>query len=77
MSMNLCFDVEGGGVVNFPFQSHTNLTIKILKAETTEKRLSIIEDYLISCKWEKEHINKTIAYLRVCFSNPNLMLSTI
>ena len=44
MSMNLIFDVKDGhGCVDFPFQTPTDLTYKVLEAKSNEERIEIIE----------------------------------
>ena len=77
MSMNLIFNVKGGaGCVDFPFQTPTSLTYQVLAAESKQKQLQVIYDYID--KWEDigfgKAIKKEVADL---FDNPNLELSII
>ena len=76
MSMNLCFDVKGGsGIVDFPFQTPTNLTFKVLKASTKEDRLLILKEQMLVWEWSKEDVENTLTEIEALFNNPNLELS--
>ena len=47
MSMNLYFRVkDGSGMIDFPFQTPTELTYAVMEAETTQDRLALIKQYL-------------------------------
>ena len=83
--MNLIFDVkEGAGMVDFPWQTPTELTYKVLALETKEEQLSLLRE------WAEEHlysyepantrergIASTMAEVEALMASPNLELSLI
>ena len=56
MSMNLYFNVVGVDAwVDFPFQTPTILTYKVMDAKTLEERIEILRDYVFNTmKWEQD-----------------------
>jgi len=78
MSMNLCFDVKGSSaVVDFPFQTPTDLTYKVLEAKSNEERIEIIEKQLVEWEWEDEEINRIMDQIKALFSCDTLEISLI
>jgi hypothetical protein len=77
MSTNLCFDVKGGGMVDFPFQTTTELTYAVLKEQDHDKRLALIRKELEKNKYNKKEIKDTLTEIEALMKNPNLELSLI
>ena len=74
MSLNLCFDVEGGqGTVDFPFQTPSKLTLKVLSAYGNDERLQILHEYMTENVCLMEYWENVIKMM----SNPNLRLCMI
>ena len=48
MSMNLFFSsISNNGIyIDFPFQTPTELTFKVIKAKTTVEQLAILKEYI-------------------------------
>jgi len=69
MSMNLFFSsISNNGIyIDFPFQTPTELTFKVIKAKTTVEQLAILKEYIDGFKcWnfaEKRRIWKRIKEL--------------
>jgi hypothetical protein len=74
MSLNLVFLVKGGGIVEFPIQTPTKVTLAVLNAKSVRKRLSIINEELKTWEWTKEGRKETMKKIRVLMSNPELTL---
>jgi hypothetical protein len=78
MSMNLCFDVVGGGHVEFPYQTRTELTYEVLKAKTADERLELIAEDLERIGDESFYdMSETLEEVSMLLKNPNLILSFI
>jgi len=78
MSLNLCFEVKGGvGIVDFPFQTPTALTMKVLKTGTKKQRLRILKQQMEEWSWEEEQIKTTLETIKALMNSPNLKLSYI
>ncbi len=83
MSMNLCFEVKKcdkchrGPMVDFPFQTPTELTWAVLRAEGNDARLKLIQDQLEKWKWSIEDINRTMEEITTLINDPTLELSYI
>lgn len=76
MSLNLCFDVVGGaGMVEFPFQTTTALTRKVINEPDREERIAILSEYVRSTFEDQGWAEEVIAEIRALMSNPNLRLS--
>ena len=56
MSMNLCFTVVGSKEwIDFPFQTSSALTARVLNAGTVQERMSIVKDYIYNdTGWDEE-----------------------
>ena len=73
MSLNLCFTPKDSeGIISFPFDLPTNISIKVLTAKTTEERMAILKNYLIKINWHS--IDKTIKLLESLFANQALTI---
>ena len=85
MSMNLCFDVVGGaGMVEFPWQTSTNLTYEILAMPSKEEQLKALKKYIQKEMYlyeegsERERWQEqTYAEVEALMTSPNLKLSLI
>lgn len=78
MSLNLCFEVKGGtGIVDFPFQTPTALTMKVLKTGTKKQRLHILKQQMEEWGWEEEQIQTILKTIKALMDSPNLELSYI
>ena len=76
MSMNLIFDVKGGaGMVDFPFQTSTDLTYAVLKEPDNDKRLALIRKELKQNTYTKKEIAEMIERIKALMKNPNLELT--
>ena len=77
MSMNLTFDVKGGGTVDFPIQTSTNLTFAVLKEKDINKRLDMIRKEIEGYGWGKKDTNDRMNEIKTLMNNPNLELTFI
>lgn len=77
MSMNLCFDVKGGGMVDFPFQTPTELTYDVLREPNNDKRLALLRAAMEKWSWDKKQIEETLGTIEALMKSPNLELSLI
>jgi hypothetical protein len=77
MSMNLCFDVVGGGHVEFPYQTSTKLTYAVLEAKTTDERLQLILNDLTSRDYDGYDLAQIMSNASIMLNNPNLTLGLI
>ena len=74
MSLNLVFLVKGGGIVQFPIQTPTKVTLAVLNTKSVRKRLSIINEELKWWGWAKESRVETLKRIEALMDNPNLTL---
>ena len=74
MSLNLVFLVKGGGVVQFPIQTSTEVTLAVLNTKSRRERLRIINEELKTWEWTEEGRKETMKKIRVLMSNPELTL---
>lgn len=65
MSMNLAFEVKGGGIVDFPYQTPTRLTKAVLACHTREERLALLR---------AERGDQDLAEIDQLLQKPNLEL---
>jgi hypothetical protein len=78
MSMNLCFDVVGGGHAEFPYQTSTKLTYAVLEAKTADERLQLILNDLISRDFDEYEVYGDLKQeVSILLNNPNLILTMI
>jgi hypothetical protein len=77
MSMNLCFDVVGGGFVEFPYQTSTDLTYAVLDAKTVSEQLLLINADLTKRGYEDDEKAKTLITIEKLLKNTNLELGMI
>lgn len=76
MSMNLAFDVKGGGTVKFPYQTSTSLSHRVVNAATIDDQIKLIADDLANIddeQWRESILREVEMLLR----NPNLELIVI
>jgi hypothetical protein len=77
MSMNLCFDVVGGGHVEFPYQTSTDLTYAVLDAKTVPEQLLLINADLTKRGYEGTDLTEKLTYIGKLLGNTNLELGMI
>ena len=56
--MNLAFTTEGGHIIDFPFQTPTDLTYRVLALDNDFDKLDAITDELTKWKWSKKEIKE-------------------
>lgn len=76
MSLNLAFSVKDcpKSLIDFPFQTPTDLTIAILEAKTTDDKLQLIKDRLIGWKYTRKEINKILSEIKTNLIDDKLEL---
>ena len=74
MSLNLVFLVKGGGIVQFPIQTPTEVTLAVLNTKSRRERLRIINEELKQREWTKRGRTETIKRIKLLMDNPNLKL---
>jgi hypothetical protein len=73
--MNLAFEtVQGRYLVNFPFQTSTDLSFKVYRATTNQQRIQLIEEQVKAWKWEKRDIDRVMREVKELFNDPTLRL---
>ena len=77
MSMNLIFMVQGGGSVNFPFQTPTKLTFAVLAAPGKATRLKLLDDAMQEWGWSKTVRSEKLRAIKALMQNPVLTLEMI
>lgn len=65
MSMNLAFEVKGGGIIDFPYQTPTKLTKAVLACPTHEDQLKLLR---------AEYGDRDLVEIDRLLHNPNLEL---
>ena len=74
MSLNLVFLVKGGGIVQFPIQTSTEVTLSVLNTKSRRERLRIINEELKRWEWTKRGRAETLKGIKTLMDNPNLKL---
>ena len=78
MSINLFFKVKNGaGMVDFPFQTSTDLTYAVMKAKGREEQIKLLSDEMRLWGWGLADINEMLAEIEALMDNPNLELGYI
>jgi len=77
MSLNLIFTINNKAVIDFPFQTTTSLTKKVLEESDKEKQLEIIKNELKSWNWDDKDIEDTIRDVKDLLYDPDLKLTLI
>lgn len=77
MSMNLAFEVKGGGIVDFPFQTPTDLSYAVLATKGYKKQLALIDAEMKKWGWEKEIRTEKLNSIEQLLKNPNLKMIVI
>ena len=72
MSRNLVFYVNGGGSVDFPFQTPTAITNAFLAAQTQEEKLNILDAAMKGWGWNKRIRIEKIKTIKELMDNPSL-----
>ena len=76
MSMNLAFEIDGV-IVDFPFQTRTNLSYAVYNAKNTSARLKLIEIELKTYGWRRHDIDDLLDKCRKLLSNRKFKLIII
>ena len=74
MSLNLVFLVKGGGIVQFPIQTPTEVTLAVLNTKSRSERLRIINEELKRWEWTKRGRTETMKRIKHLMDNPSLTL---
>lgn len=89
MSMNLAFEIvgkgseitdlmdDGYGYIDFPYQTATDISNKVLRAKNEEEQLTIIREDLISNDWNKREIDKALKKIKTLMNMTCLKLVII
>lgn len=80
MSMNLAFKIRSKNmthIVDFPFQTPTNLTYKVLAANTTDERITLIADQLRAWSWSADEVKVLLDQIRTMLNDEDLTLIMI
>jgi hypothetical protein len=77
MSMNLAFRTRKYHYVEFPFQTPTDLSYKVLNTKTTKARLEHIENYLKETFLDQETIQNLLEQTKSMFEDPDLILDIV
>lgn len=89
MSMNLAFEIvgkgseitdlmdDGYGYIDFPYQTTTDISNKVLRAKNEEEQLTIIREDLISNDWNKREIDKALKKIKTLMNMTCLKLVII
>ena len=77
MSLNLYFEKVTGKncLIDFPFQSPSSLTMSVMKADTLEKKLQLIESYLKKGPRTETEISAIITTIKEFLSDPAIELT--
>jgi hypothetical protein len=76
--MNLCFTtIDRNNFIDFPFQTPTSLTYEVYGNETKEGQLSILVNYMKTCNWDSNTIDKVTKQCKELLFDPTLKLSII
>jgi hypothetical protein len=76
MSLNLLYWVDGYPI-DFPFQTPTDLTLKVMNEKNNAKRLSLIESHLMESGWDRDRIHSTLNSIKTVLKNPKAELTYI
>ena len=62
MSMNLIFEYKGkgGGFFEFPFQTSTDLTFRVLNKQTKKEQIEEIQNALKEIQWMDDEYRQSI-----------------
>lgn len=75
MSHNLYFrQVRPNGQVEFPFQTPTELSYRVIKESNNSCRLAIIKQYLEQCNWPVDKMRDVIYHIDALMHDENLTL---
>ena len=79
MSMNLVFDVKNNphGMVDFPFQTSSELTRDVLDEPCNNKRIEIIRSRITEYGWDSEDIDRIMSEVITLINCDTLELSII
>ena len=77
MSLNLVFSVANGVLIDFPFQTPTDLTIAVLSAEHQSDQLSLLDDAMKSWRWGKKKRRTHLISIKALMEAQALTLTMI
>lgn len=77
MSLNLCFFTKSKphAMIDFPFQTPTNLTRAVMAEKDNAKRLTMLRNEMVAYKWEQDIIDRKMETIESHMNNPTLELS--
>lgn len=77
MSMNLYFEtLDGAGMVDFPFQTPTELTYAVLKeGNTPTQQVELVRDFMTTCHWPEDDIKRVMSEMQALMDSPHLQLT--
>lgn len=64
-------------LVDFPFQTPTDLTMSVMQADTNKQRLQMIKTYLKSVKCEQYNMTKILQKIKWMMEDDDLELTYI
>jgi len=68
---------DGCGYIDFPYQTTTDISNKVLTAKDKEEQLTIIREDLISNDWDKREIDRVLKRIKTLMHMPCLKLVII
>jgi hypothetical protein len=77
MSMNLVFETKSHHIIDFPFQTPTNLTYSVLALKTNEERLKLLQEHIEKCGWDSDIKVQVMEEIKSLMASPELKLSYI
>lgn len=76
MSMNLYFETKDGvAMVDFPFQTPTDLTYAVIEEKDNTRRLELIKDAMISWEWDYDDIHEMLIRISEMLNSDHLQLT--
>ena len=77
MSMNLVFLDTGGGILDFPYQTRTELSYAVLDADSEEEQLQLIREDVKRFREPGEDVERMMSKIRKLLRDPGLTLGVI
>lgn len=81
MSMNLAFEDRKHNIIDFPYQTRTEVSREILMAKTTTQQMLIIakdiKNYGGNDKWDQEWRDESLKIINDYLNDPNYRLVMI
>lgn len=77
MSMNLALETQEGIMIDFPFQTPTDLTMEVLALETKEEQTELVVDYIATSSWPTSIKKQLVEEIESLMKVPTLKLRMI